>query len=83
MTEAEVKAALSEWILKKASGKVAAISEDTLLLEQKILSSLHIMDLVLYIEKISGRKTSLAALKPESFKTLATIYKAFFGEPKV
>lgn len=78
MTEVEAKSSLREWIIKKTNGRVSTIENDTLLLEEKIISSLQIMDLVLFVERLSGKKPTLAALKPESFRTVDSIYAAFF-----
>lgn len=80
VSETEVKKELQSWILKK-NPKVSAeaLQHDTALMEQKVLSSLHIMDLILFIEKFTGKRTDLTKLKPGAFKSIDAIYQNFFG----
>lgn len=81
-TEQEVKETLRQWVLKK-SKKVTEteLAFDTHLLETRILSSLHVMELILEVEKIKGSKFNLKAIKPGAFNTIDSIYASFFGSP--
>jgi len=78
MTEAEFKSKVFEWLRSKSKKGEALISNETKILEEKIISSLQIMDLVLFLEKLTGRKTELSALKPASFQSVDSITAAFF-----
>lgn len=75
-----IKETLRQWVLKKST-KVSEsdLTFQTPLLESRILSSLHVMELILEIERISGTKFNLKNLKPGVFNSIDTIYTAFFG----
>lgn len=79
MNTAEAQQKIIEWILSK-NPKIdpTQIDSTTALLEKKILSSLHIMDLILFIEKTTGRRADLTQLKPTAFKTVDSIVESFF-----
>jgi acyl carrier protein len=80
VTETEVRARLASWIAGK-SGQVSAeeISGDTPILERRLLTSLQIVDLILAIEELSGRRIEVSKLKPGVFRDIDTIYRAFFA----
>ncbi|HET9234112.1 MAG TPA: acyl carrier protein [Candidatus Eisenbacteria bacterium] len=77
----KIKDALRIWIAKK-NGKLApeAIADDTPILEQRLLSSLHVPELILYVEQLSGRPISVGQLKPGVFRSIDTIAANFFSE---
>ncbi|MGZ3742400.1 MAG: hypothetical protein ACXVB1_03585 [Pseudobdellovibrionaceae bacterium] len=79
-TEQEIKEMLRQWVLKK-SKKVtdAELRFETHLLESRILSSLHVMELILEVEKIKGTKFNLKNIKPGAFNSIDNIYNSFFG----
>ena len=79
--EAAVKAALKEWIAKKSGGKVAAadLKDDTEIIEQRIISSLQVMDLIMHLERLRGKPVEVESLKPGAFSTVAAIHANFFG----
>ena len=78
-TEAETREALKEWIANK-SGKVTPpeINNDTPIVEQRIITSLQVMDLILLIEKMTGNPVDVEQLKPGAFRDINTIYRNFF-----
>jgi acyl carrier protein len=79
----EIKETLRQWVLKK-SQKIteAELTFETALLESRILTSLHVMELILEIERISGAKFNLKNMKPGAFNSINNIYTAFFGIAK-
>ncbi len=76
----QFKTRIREWILAR-NPKVdsAVLGDDTPLLEQKILSSIQIMDLILYLEHLQGRPVDIDQVQPENFHSLNTIHAAFFA----
>lgn len=78
-SEAEIRLALRQWVLKN-SNKIAAgdLSDDTAIIEQRIITSLQIMDLILFIETLTNCPIEVDSLKPGAFRNLNTIYKSFF-----
>lgn len=75
-----VKTQIREWILEKNPNvDSAALADDTPLLEQKILTSIQIMDLILFLEHLQGRPVDIDQVQPENFHSLNTIHTAFFA----
>ena len=78
----DVREVLRGWMLehsRKAIGD-APITDATPLLEEGILSSVQVPDLLLYIEDLRGRPVELAELKPGSFRSIDALVSAFFPE---
>ena len=77
----EIRDALRTWIATK-NGKVTpeAIADDTPILEQRLLSSLHVPELILYVEQLSGKPISVGQLKPGVFRSIDAIAANFFSE---
>jgi acyl carrier protein len=78
-TEAEIKQALREWIAA-TSGKIEArrLTDGTPIIEQRIVSSLQVMDLILFLERLSNRPVEIDRLKPGVFRDINSIYSGFF-----
>ena len=80
MTKEEAVKQITNWIVEK-NPKVSAaeISLDTPILEKRIITSLQVPDLILYVESISGTPVSFDNLKPGSFQSISAILKNFFN----
>lgn len=82
-SEEEIKTALKEWVLKKGRGtEKQSIDFSTPLLEQGILSSLQLMDFILYIEKLKGAPLPTKNLLAATFSSINEIYRQFFDAPR-
>ena len=55
------------------------LSNDTPLLEARMISSFDVLELILHLERASGRKISRRQLVPGSFRDVTTIACVFFG----
>ena len=76
-----VKTRIRDWILaKNPQVNAAALQDDTALLEQKILTSIQIMDLILFLEHLQERPLDIDQVQPENFHSVNTICAAFFAE---
>ncbi|HEX4939475.1 MAG TPA: hypothetical protein VFX11_12430 [Candidatus Kapabacteria bacterium] len=76
-----VKNRIRDWILaKNPQVDAAALQDDTALLEQKILTSIQIMDLILFLEHLQERPLDIDQVQPENFHSVNTICAAFFAE---
>lgn len=75
--QSHAKQALRGW-LGENSRSDAAIDDDTPLLEQRLITSLQVVELVLLIEELSGRPIDAALLEPGSFHDVNTICAKFF-----
>jgi hypothetical protein len=80
-TEADIRQVLREWVSQK-SGTIAptALSDTTPIIEQRLISSLHILELILLLEQLTQRPIDVAQLKPGVFRDINTIYQHFFAE---
>ena len=78
-TEVEVRAALRDWIVR-TNGKVPAaeIADDTPILERRIVKSLDILDLILFLEELREKPIDVEKLKPGVFRNIDAIWTNFF-----
>lgn len=82
-TQVEIRAQLRDWVVR-TNGKVspADIRDDTPILERRIVKSLDIMDLILFLEELRGRPIEVEKLKPGVFRDIDAIWTNFFdGAP--
>ena len=81
MQEQEIRTKLRDWIVKhsKATGK-ASFGDDTKILEEGILSSLDIVEFVLFIESLRGEDIDTDDIEPQVFTSINTLYAAFFTQ---
>jgi acyl carrier protein len=79
VTESDIRTHLKSWIAKHSkSSSIADIRDDTPILEQGILSSLDIVELVLYIENLRGEEIDAEEIDPEAFVSIDSLYENFF-----
>lgn len=78
-TEEEIRQSLRDWIIK-TSGKIRPeeLSDETPIIERRIISSLQVMDLILFLERLSDKPIEVEDLKPGVFRNIDSIYKNFF-----
>ncbi len=70
----EPAAALRTWVMERNPGlDPGALRDDTPLLDNGLLSSLQVMDLLLFVESLRGAPVAPAALRPGTFRDLASI----------
>lgn len=80
MDEIRIREALRRWILEHTKAQVTSgLADDTPILEQGILSSLDIVEFVLYIESLRGEEVDTDAIEPEVFTSVDTLWKGFFA----
>lgn len=79
MSENEIKEQLRNWIAQR-SGLITAteIQNDTPIIEHRIVSSLHALELLCFIEELRERPLDRAELKPNMLRSIDAIYKVFF-----
>jgi acyl carrier protein len=78
MDEAEVRRQLKSWIVDHAKSAVTQLADDTRILDEGILSSLDIVEFVLYIESLRGQEVNVEDIEPEVFTSVDSLYAAFF-----
>lgn len=81
MDEPSIRRNLRRWILDHAKNPPikGELTDDTPVLEQGILSSLDVVEFVLYIESLRGDELDAEAIEPDSFRSVDTMWTAFFA----
>ena len=79
--EAKTRRALRAWLAAK-NGRVSAsnIDDATGLVSEGILKSVHVMDLILWIEDRLGQQIEVQRIRAGSFASIDAIYRSFFSE---
>ena len=68
---------LRAFVLDSTESAIADLTDQTHLFENGILKSIQVMDLILFVEEISGQEIDVEGLKPGAFKDIDTIIKHF------
>ena len=68
---------LREFVLEKTESAITDLSDQTHRFENGLLKSVQVMDLILFVEEISGEEIDVEGLKPGAFKDIDTIIKNF------
>jgi acyl carrier protein len=80
MTESDIRQQLRTWIVNRAKDKPKALQDDTPILESGILSSLDVVELILFIEQLrGGEEVAVDTLEPDAIRDVNAIYQSFFG----
>lgn len=81
MQEHEVRGKLRGWIAKHAKKAFTAdFNDETPVLESGILSSLDVVEFVLFIEDLRGSDVDPDLIGPEAFTNINSLYSAFFAK---
>ena len=57
---------------------IDVVGDDTPLLEERVITSFDVLDLILHLEQASGQPVNRTQLAPGSFRDIATIAGVFF-----
>ena len=79
MTEETLRHRLKAWIVEHAKAPVGGLTDSTPILEAGILSSLDIVEFVLFIESLRGDEDDVDSIDPEAFTSVYTLYATFFA----
>ena len=77
-TEIEVKQALRDWMVSK-NGNIdpTDLSDETPIIDERIMTSLHVMDLILFIEDLTGNVINVEKLTSGDLRDINSIYRNF------
>lgn len=78
MDEATIRARLAQWIREHSKVPAGELAGGTPILEKGILSSLDIVELVLFIESLKGDEVDPDAIEPDTFQSIDAMMKGFF-----
>lgn len=82
LDEAAVRAALRRWILEHAKVAPGTLTDRTPLLETGLLSSLDVVELVLFVEELRGEEIDTDDIEPEVFTSIDALFRGFFADPR-
>src|SRR5262249_52337319 len=79
--ENDIRTRLRDWVIAK-NGKIRPeeLDDQTPILEQRILSSLQAMDLILFLEQLTDRPIGVEMLQAGVFRSIDMLYRHFFAE---
>jgi hypothetical protein len=78
-SEPEVRAALRAWVRAKAKG--LDVADDTPLFEQRVLRSVHVPELLLLLERLSGAPIDVERLGPGDLHSIDVMLQRL-GAPR-
>lgn len=79
MNEVEIRRSIRDWLSKSSRAPAPpGLCDDTPLLEQKVITSLQLAELMLYLEQLRGRPIDIEELKPGAFRSVDAIWTSFF-----
>ena len=61
----------------KSPAQIECVSNDTPLLEQRVINSFDVIELILHLEHETGREVDRVQLAPGSFRDISTIARVF------
>lgn len=77
--EQSIKQQLRLWISQCQSEiKAEDILDTTPLIADKLISSVQVLDLILYLEHLGAEELNPEKLNPKSFQSIQSIYENFF-----
>ncbi|HEY3872458.1 MAG TPA: hypothetical protein VGM10_29140 [Actinocrinis sp.] len=75
---ADARAQLRAWVLEKAGGlDPAGLTDQTPLLERRILRSVHLPELILLLERLGGGEIDVEDISPGQFRDIDTMMANF------
>ena len=81
MIEQEIRTELRKWVLERVGEKDKRDFDDSSpLLTEGLLSSLDVVEFILFIESLRGDEVDAEALQPEVFTSIDTVFGAFFPQ---
>ncbi|MEB3284780.1 MAG: hypothetical protein VKN33_05795 [Candidatus Sericytochromatia bacterium] len=80
VTESQLKEALRSWLSQKNPAvPVETIGDDTPLIDQRLLTSIQVMDLALFLEDLRGEPLDMTRLRAGAFSSINAIWSTFFA----
>ena len=77
--DARVREAIRSWVVSTSDRvEPAAFADDTPIFSKAALESVHVMDLILLIEELTGRPIDVEKLRVGVFRTVDAIVVNFF-----
>ena len=79
MTDSNIVEKLTDWVLDRANvSNRSAFTVQTQIIDDGLLSSLDVVELILFIEDLRGEEVDIELLEPESFANVDSLVETFF-----
>ncbi len=79
--ENDIRTRLRDWVIaKNGTIRPEELDDQTPILEQRIISSLQVMDLILFLEQLTDRPIEVEMLQVGVFRSIDMLYQHFFAE---
>ena len=75
----ETMVQIKEWMLAK-SPDIKDFDEEYDIIENRVIDSLHFMELIYLIESLSGQEIDISGVTVADFSTLSKIHNNFFSK---
>jgi len=80
VNENQVREALRQWVESRAVGLApGALDDQTPLIASRLITSLQVTDLLLFIEELRAASIDPSSLQPGVFRDIDSIYATFFA----
>lgn len=82
MDHGEVRRLLRAWILthSKSAAPPSEFTDETPILETGLLSSLDVVELILYVESLTGVEVDIESLEPQALENMNSLFAYFLRE---
>ena len=81
MDEKAIREGLRAWILERSGATPDALSrDDQPILDEGLLSSLDVVEFILFIESLREEEVDIEAIEPEVFNNIDSLVEAFFPD---
>lgn len=81
MEEKVIREELRGWILDRAGASPDRLSNDEMpILDEGLLSSLDVVEFILFIESLREEEVDIEAIEPEVFTNINSLVEAFFPD---
>ncbi len=84
MDDKQIREQLRMWILDRSGASPDRLArDDEPILDDGLLSSLDIVEFILFIESLREEEVDIEAIEPEVFNSIDTLMAAFFPDAPV
>lgn len=81
MNQTAIRRALRQWIRATADTPAAdAVRDSTPLISSRLITSLQVLELLLFIEELRGASIDATMLRPDAFRDIDAICATFFAD---
>lgn len=81
MDEKEIRESLRSWILERSGASPDRLSSDKQpILDEGLLSSLDVVEFILFIESLRDEEVDIEAIEPEVFNSVDSLVETFFPD---